>query len=117
MRQVINSIWYNIYSSFLATYRLTLRRIMTQQRVAKLLQLAAQSNLDAVAIMPGPNMQYFSGLHFHLSERPTLAIIPVEGQPALICPAFEATKTQRSSSAWQLFTYVDGQDPLEAFHT
>src|SRR5512136_958369 len=88
---------------------------MTQQRIAKLLQLAAQSNLNAVAIMPGPNMPYFSGLHFHLSERPTLAIFPIAGQPALICPAFEATKTQRSPIAWQLFTYVDGQDPLEAF--
>ncbi len=89
---------------------------MTQQRIVKLLQLAAASRLDAVAIMPGPNMQYFTGLHFHLSERPTLAIFPVAGQPALICPAFEATKTQRSTTAWRLFTYVDGQDPLEAFH-
>jgi len=42
--------------------------------------------------------------------------LPVAGQPALICPAFEATKTQRSPIAWQLFTYIDGQDPLEAFH-
>jgi Xaa-Pro dipeptidase len=89
---------------------------MTQQRIAQLLQLAAQADLAAVAIMPGPNMQYFTGLHFHLSERPTLAIFPVQGQPALICPAFEATKTQRSSIAWQLFTYVDGQEPLEVFH-
>ena len=88
---------------------------MTQQRIAQLLQLAAQSRLSAIAIMPGPNMQYFTGLHFHLSERPTLAIFPVAGQPALICPAFEATKTQRSPIAWQLFTYVDGQDPLDAF--
>ena len=90
---------------------------MTHQRIDQLLQLAAPANLAAVAIMPGPNMQYFTGLHFHLSERPTLAIFPVRGQPALICPAFEATKTQRSSIAWQLFTYSDGQDPLEAFHT
>jgi len=89
---------------------------MTQQRIAQLLHLATQSNLDAVAIMPGPNMQYFTGLHFHLSERPTLAIFPVTGQPTLICPAFEATKTQRSPIAWQLFTYVDGQDPQEVFH-
>jgi Xaa-Pro dipeptidase len=89
---------------------------MTQQRIAKMLQLAAQAGLNAVAIMPGPNMPYFTGLHFHLSERPTLAIFPVEGQPTLICPAFEATKTQRSPSAWQLFTYVDGQDPQEIFH-
>jgi Xaa-Pro dipeptidase len=66
--------------------------------------------------MPGPNMQYFTGLHFHFSERPTVALFPVQGQPALICPAFEATKTQRDSIEWQLFTYVDGQDPLEVFH-
>ncbi len=89
---------------------------MTQHRIIQLQQLAAQSQLHAVAIMPGPNMQYFTGLHFHLSERPTLAIFPITGQPVLICPAFEATKTQRSPIAWQLFTYVDGQDPLEAFH-
>jgi Xaa-Pro dipeptidase len=88
---------------------------MTRQRITRLLQLVAQARLDAMVIMPGPNMQYFAGLHFHLSERPTLAIFPVTGQPALICPAFEATKTQRSPVAWQLFTYVDGQDPLEAF--
>lgn len=89
---------------------------MTQQRIAKLLELTAQANLAAVAIMPGPNMQYFAGLHFHLSERPALAIFPVHGQPALICPAFEATKAQRSPIAWQLFTYVDGQDVSEVFH-
>jgi len=88
---------------------------MTEQRIARLLQLATQNQFDAIAIMPGPNMQYFSGLHFHLSERPTVALFPVKGQPALICPAFEATKTQRSPIAWQLFTYVDGQNPLEAF--
>jgi Xaa-Pro dipeptidase len=90
---------------------------MTHQlRIAQLLQLAAQAKLNAMAIMPGPNMQYFTGLHFHLSERPTLAIFPIQGQPVLICPAFEATKTQRSTIAWQLFTYVDGQDPQEVFH-
>jgi Xaa-Pro dipeptidase len=89
---------------------------VTQHRIDHLLQLAASANLAAVAIMPGPNMQYFTGLRFHLSERPTLAIFPVHGQPALICPAFEASKTQRGPIAWQLFTYVDGQEPVEAFH-
>jgi Xaa-Pro dipeptidase len=88
---------------------------MTEQRIAKLLKLASRNHFDAIAIMPGPNMQYFTGLHFHLSERPAVALFPVKGQPALICPAFEATKTQRSPIAWQLFTYVDGQDPREAF--
>ena len=88
---------------------------MTLNRITKLTQLARQSNFDCVAIMPGPNMQYFTGLNFHLSERPTVALFPIEGKPALICPAFEASKTGRSPIAWQVFTYIDGQDPLEAF--
>ncbi len=88
---------------------------MTNHCISRLLKLAAQNQLDAIAIMPGPNMQYFSGLHFHLSERPTMTLFPTQGQPALICPAFEATKTTRSPIPWQLFTYVDGQDPAEVF--
>ncbi|MBI5563412.1 MAG: aminopeptidase P family protein [Chloroflexi bacterium] len=88
---------------------------MTAPRIAKLNQLAAAANLDCVAIMPGPNMQYFTGLSFHLSERPTLALFPRAGQPALILPAFEASKLERSAIEWRAFTFVDGQDPLDAF--
>jgi Xaa-Pro dipeptidase len=88
---------------------------MTAQRISKLIQLARPSGFDCIAIMPGPNMHYFTGLHFHLSERPTLALFPVNGQPALIVPAFEASKTERSPIEWQVFTYADGQDPFEAF--
>lgn len=89
---------------------------MTLKRITQLTQLARQSTFDCVAIMPGPNMRYFTGLNFHLSERPTVALFPTEGgKPALICPAFEASKTGRSPIDWQVFTYIDGQDPLEAF--
>jgi Xaa-Pro dipeptidase len=88
---------------------------MTLQRINQLNQLAERSNLDCVAIMPGPNMHYFTGLSFHLSERPTVALFPLHGQAALVLPAFEATQTGRSPIDWQTFTYVDGQAPLEAF--
>jgi Xaa-Pro dipeptidase len=87
----------------------------TLPRIQKLTQLAGQAGFDCIAIMPGPNMQYFTGLSFHLSERPTVALFPIEGRPALIVPAFEATKTDHSPIDWQLFTYADGQDPLKAF--
>ncbi len=88
---------------------------MTTTRITQLNQLAAANHFDCVAIMPGPNMQYFTGLSFHLSERPTLALLPRTGQPALILPAFEASKLERSAIEWRAFTFVDGQDPLEAF--
>ena len=76
---------------------------MSLQRIHQLNQLTERSNLDCVAIMPGPNMPYFTDLSFHLSERPTVALFPLHGQPALVLPAFEATKTERSPIDWQTF--------------
>ena len=89
--------------------------IMSQPRIANLAQLAAHAHLDGIALLPGANLRYFTGLSFHLSERPIVALFPPVGQPALILPAFEASQTARSPLAWRTFTYVDGQDPLEAF--
>ena len=88
---------------------------MTTTRITQHNQLAAAHHFDCVAIMPGPHMQYFTGLSFHLSERPTLALLPRTGQPALILPAFEASKLERNAIEWRAFTFVDGQNPLEAF--
>ena len=88
---------------------------MTQSRLNKLTQFAAEAKLGCIALVPGPNMIYYTGLHFHLSERPTLALLPVDGRPTLIVPAFEASKADNSPIDWQIFTYRDGQDPLEAF--
>jgi Xaa-Pro dipeptidase len=88
---------------------------MSQPRIAKLARLAAHADLAGVAIMPGANLRYFTGLSFHLSERPTVALFPCVGQPALILPAFEASQTARSPLDWHTFTYVDGQEPIEAF--
>ena len=88
---------------------------MSASRLARLRQAVVQQKLSAIAIMPGPNLAYLSSLQFHLSERPTLLLVPAQGQPALICPTLEAGKTQRSPTGLQVFTYNDGQDPREAF--
>lgn len=59
----------------------------------------------AVALVPGANMVYFTGLHVHLSERPTLALVLRDGGTAFIIPALEASK-------------LDGQtDTLDIRHT
>ncbi len=38
------------------------------------------SDIDVVALVPGANMKYFTGLNYHLSERPIVALI--SGRPA-----------------------------------
>ena len=58
-------------------------------RQAKLSALA-----DAVAIVPGTSMQYFTGLDFHLSERPIVAIF-MGDRLSFICPVLEVPKLQR----------------------
>jgi Xaa-Pro dipeptidase len=85
-------------------------------RIERLVASARGAGVDCVALMPGPNMVYLTGLHFHLSERPVLAFFPADGQPALLVPAFEASKAEHTPAPidWRLFTYSDEQGPGDA---
>lgn len=58
---------------------------------ARLDALLEQSEADVVAIVPGENMVYFTGLHFHLSERPIIGLYSQEGL-SFIIPELEVTK-------------------------
>jgi Xaa-Pro dipeptidase len=48
----------------------------------------AMSDVDVVALVPGANMKYFTGLNFHLSERPIIALISGD-QLSFIVPELE----------------------------
>jgi Xaa-Pro dipeptidase len=82
-------------------------------RIQRLVERMRASGVDCVAVVPGANMFYLTGLHFHLSERPVMAFFPLTGRPALLAPGFEAIKTQEAPSSidWRLFTYSDEQGP------
>jgi Xaa-Pro dipeptidase len=60
-----------------------------QERISQILQ---NKGLDALVINPGPSMVYLTGLHFHLSERPTIVIFTPTNAPVLILPELEAGK-------------------------
>jgi Xaa-Pro dipeptidase len=74
------------------------------------------SEVDCVALVPGPNLAYLTGLHGHLSERPTIAFFPADGKPALLVPNFEAVKAQQVPQPidWEFFTYMDEEGPDSA---
>jgi Xaa-Pro dipeptidase len=84
------------------------------RRIEQLQHEVDAAELDAVAVIPGPNLIYLTGLPFHLSERPVVAIVPVEGPPGLILPVLEQGKGERAVG-WQLFTYDDVSGPADAF--
>lgn len=67
---------------------------MNSQRVVKLRGQMAEQGLDGIALVPGPNMLYFSGIHSHVSERPIILFLPAIGEPAIIIPTLEAMKAR-----------------------
>ncbi len=82
-------------------------------RMQRLVEQMHASAVDCVALVPGPNLAYLTGLHGHLSERPTIAFFPADGQPALLVPSFEAVKAEHVPHPidWKFFTYADEEGP------
>ena len=66
---------------------------MTIDYTARLDNLLAKSGADLVAFVPGENMVYFTGLHFHLSERPIIGLYSAQGL-SFIIPELETAKLE-----------------------
>lgn len=74
-------------------------------RHAKLREIAGA---DAVVLVPGSTMYYFTGLKFHLSERPVLAIFTPDGELSFIIPELEMPKlNQRPDLEARGFSWTD----------
>jgi Xaa-Pro dipeptidase len=69
---------------------------MNSKRLENLRRQMPMYQMDGVALVPGPNLVYFSGIHAHLSERPIVLFIPAEGLPAIIIPTLEAMKAREA---------------------
>lgn len=84
---------------------------MNQTRVQRLLDRAGSQGLEAVVIMPGPNMVYLTGLEMHLSERPAMLFFPVTGEPFAFCPAFEAERISSGAGIARVFPWGEEEGP------
>ena len=87
-------------------------------RLDRLRTLGQQRDLDAVAVVPGANMVYFTGLHFHLSERPTIALVLSGGGTAFIVPDLEFSKVEPHLEALDVrhvFRWTDADGYTGAF--
>ncbi len=81
---------------------------MFKQRFKQLDQLLTDFSLDAIALLPGSNLQYLTGISFHLMERPIILFRAVDKQSILIVPELEKAKVEASGIGAELFTY--GED-------
>lgn len=67
---------------------------MNRTRLQQLTAEILAHGLDGIALVPGPNMIYLSGIHTHVSERPIVLFFPADDDPAIIIPGLEAMKAR-----------------------
>jgi Xaa-Pro aminopeptidase len=78
-------------------------------RQGRLRERLAAAGVDAAIVPPSGDLVYLTGLHVHLSERLALLVLPTEGEPLMVLPAFEASRVPEGLRAmpWQ-----EDEDPI-----
>lgn len=90
--------------------------LATSDYVARQAALQALEGVDAVALVPGANLLYFTGLHMHLSERPTIALFSADKGLVVIIPELEYGQLEaRSDLAVTAFRWQDQDGYEQAF--
>jgi len=90
--------------------------VNTDRRVKGLARRLDSHGIDVLALLPGANFTYYTGLSKGLSERPTVAFFSPNRRPAFIVPSFELSSTkQLLSSDVEFFAYTDEQGYEGAF--
>src|SRR5262245_34644563 len=65
-----------------------------QQRLERARQLMAANKLDAILLMGGTSLVYFTGIRWFMSERTFAMIVPAKGNPFYVSPAFEEDRAR-----------------------
>lgn len=84
---------------------------MNEKRVGRLVERARNQGLEAVVIMPGPNMYYLTGLEMHLSERPAMLFFPTGREPFAFCPAFETERIATGAGIPKVYAWGEEEGP------
>jgi Xaa-Pro dipeptidase len=65
-----------------------------QQRQERARQLMRENNLDAILMIGGTSLVYFTNIHWWNSERLFAAVLPAKGNAFYVCPAFEEDRAR-----------------------
>jgi Xaa-Pro dipeptidase len=89
---------------------------MNNQRIKRLTDEILANGLDGVALLPGANLLYLTGIHAHLSERPLVLFLPADDAPSIIIPTLEAAKAEAAGiPADHIFAWSDEEGYTGAF--
>ncbi|HKF02315.1 MAG TPA: Xaa-Pro peptidase family protein [Candidatus Sulfotelmatobacter sp.] len=69
-------------------------------------KLMSENSLDAIVLMAGTSLQYFTGIRWWGGERLFALVLPVKGNSFYVCPAFEEGRARE-----QIANSPDGKQP------
>jgi Xaa-Pro dipeptidase len=70
-----------------------------EQRMERARRLMTDSKLDAILLIGGTSLVYFTNIRWWLSERLFALVLPVKGNPFYVCPAFEEDRAREQIGA------------------
>jgi Xaa-Pro dipeptidase len=86
------------------------------ERIANARELMAVHKMDAVLLVGGTSLLYFTGVRWYNSERLFAVVIPAQGKPFCVCPFFEGDRAHEQLNAGPLedaevLTWQEDQNP------
>jgi len=84
-----------------------------ERRIERARQLMRAEGISALLVEPGASLVYFTGIEWHRSERLTAAVIPANGEIAIVTPFFEAPSVKQTLGIpAEIRTWQEDEDPL-----
>lgn len=90
-----------------------------QARVERAQRLMRENKLEAIAMIGGTSLEYFSNIHWGLSERLFVMVLPVRGEPFFVAPAFEKDRALEQigegpfGKSPHVFTWEENESPYK----
>ena len=77
-----------------------------QERQERARRLTTENALDAIVLMEGTSLRYFTGIRWWGGERVFALVLPAKSAPFYVCPAFEEGRARE-----QMIDAPDGEHP------
>lgn len=83
-----------------------------QARLAKAQKLMTANKIDALLVTGSSSLFYFAGVHWGRSERLFAMLLPPQGAPVFVCPAFEEARARESvNPEHKIYTWQEHESP------
>ena len=85
-----------------------------EKRQARARNFMLKNNLDMILLTGGTSMKYFTNLSWRRSERTFAWLLPVDGEPIWVCPAFERDRAEeRTEHNSDIRTWQEDESPFK----